>query len=125
MSQCKKPRDILSDLKLLNVILPGDKPKFKWVKKKIKGGNSTLASSPLLKTANDLNIRPENKPFTINEPVEPKPDVVKRCKTKNNVSFIYPIFPIFSFIPIYNCVLQKRSLLVIDNRNQWNMLLIK
>ena len=53
---------------------------------KIKNGNATLASSPWLKTSNDLNlnlnlnIRPENKPFTINEPVEPKPDVVKRCK---------------------------------------------
>ena len=60
------------------------------MKRKLLGGNnSTLKNPQFFKASPTLSYqqedqlisddRPENKPFTIHEPVEPKPDVVKRC----------------------------------------------
>ena len=43
---------------------------------------ASLSSPPLSNDTLDYSFRPDLKPFSVQEAVHPKPDVVKRCETK-------------------------------------------
>ena len=74
-------------------------------------------------------FRPEHKPFSVHEHVEPKPDMVKRCRKYNrsieisDVTFTINFSLLFSFVPVHNCVLQKRSLPLNHDGDQRDVLL--
>ena len=42
---------------------------------------ASLSSPPLSNESLDYSFRPDLKPFSVQEAVHPKPDVVRRCKS--------------------------------------------